>query len=249
MNPELLERYSRNLVLPEIGGLGQKRLSQSRVLIIGAGGLGGPALLYLAASGIGRLGVVDFDTVSLSNLQRQVLFDINDIGKLKVKSAQLKLNSLNPNIEIVTYPFKLSEKNIKELFIDYDLILDGTDNYSTRYLINRQCFKQNKPLLFGAVSQWDGQISFYDPKKKSACFECLFPVSENVDLESNCSSNGVLGPLVGVIGALMATEAIKFISGVGNSLTNEIMLYDALSGQMRRYKTQLRTKCKVCGIS
>ena len=193
--------------------------------------------------------MVDFDTVSLSNLQRQVLFDTNDIGKLKVRSAQLKLNLLNPNTDIVIYPFKLSEKNIEELLSDYDLILDGTDNFSTRYLINRYCFKQKKPLLFAAVSQWDGQISFYDPKKKSACFECLFPVSENVDLEANCSSNGVLGPLVGVIGTLMAIEAIKFISSVGKSLTNEIMLYDALSGQMRRYKTELRTKCKVCGLS
>ena len=233
MNPMLLERYSSNIILREIGGIGQKRLSQSNILIIGAGGLGTPSLQYLTASGVGTIGVVDFDTVSLSNLQRQVIFGVEDIGKFKVESAKSKLKELNPNTQVVAYPFKLSDDNVEETFSNYDLILDGTDNYSTRYLVNRCCFKLKKPLIFGAISQWDGQISMYDPCKPSACYEC--------------SNKGVLGPLVGIVGSLMAAEAIKFITHAGSPLTNEIIVFDALNGLMRRYKTCSRPKCKVCG--
>lgn len=247
MDSDLLERYSRNIILREIGGLGQKRLSQSKILIIGAGGLGVPILMYLTASGIGKIGLVDYDTVSLSNLQRQVLFGAVDIGKLKVDVAEIKLKSLNPNTKIISYPFKLSEKNIEKTFIDYDLILDGTDNFQTRYLINQYCFKQKKPLLFGAISQWDGQVSLYSPNDRTACFECLFPESNNFNFPGSCSENGVLGPLVGIIGSFMAGEAIKFVTRAGRSLKNELMLYDALSGHMKRYKTEPRIDCKVCG--
>ena len=249
MDPELLERYSRNIILREIGGIGQKRLLQSRVLIVGAGGLGNPSLMYLTASGVGKIGVVDFDFVSLSNLQRQILFGVEDIDNLKVISAQKRLNLLNPNTEIVTYPLELSDNNIENIITDYDLILDGTDNYSTRYLVNKFCFKQKKPLLFGAVSQWDGQISLYDPNKVSACYECLFPADKNFRSKDDCSENGVLGPLVGVVGALMAAEAIKFLTHSGKPLVNEIILYEGLSGQMRRYKTKTRLNCKICGVS
>ena len=244
MDSKLLERYSRNIILREIGGLGQKRLLQS---IIGAGGLGAPSLMYLTASGVGEIGVVDYDRVTLSNLQRQVLFGDDDIGNLKIDSAKIKLNLLNPNTKIVTYPYKLSEKNIEETFINYDLILDGTDNFQTRYLINKYCFKLKKPLLFGAISQWDGQVSLFIPNEKTPCFECLFPESNSFNLEESCSENGVLGPLVGIIGSLMAAEAIKFVTGAGNLLKNEIILFDALSGHMQRYKTRSRNDCKVCG--
>lgn len=249
MNENSLERYSRNLTLPEIGGLGQKRISRSKILIVGAGGLGAPMLSYLTASGVGKIGVIDFDSVSLSNLQRQVLYGVNDIGNLKVDSAQSRLKDLNSNTEIIKYPFELSEANAEETVVNYDLVLDGSDNYSTRYLVNKNCVKLYKPLLFGAVSQWDGQISFYDPSKSSACYECIFPQVNNIDLETNCSNSGVLGPLVGIIGALMAAEAIKFITNSGNSLANELILYDSLSGQMRRYKTNSRVNCQTCGTN
>ena len=248
MESDFLERYSRNIILREIGGMGQKRLSLSKVLIIGAGGLGTPAMTYLVASGVGKLGIVDYDTVSLSNLQRQVLFGVKDIGKFKVDVAKLQLSSLNPNTEIVTYRDELSKDNIETVFNGYDLILDGTDNYPTRYLINSYCFKKEKPLLFGAISQWDGQVGLYDPKRRSACFECLFPEQNNSQVEMNCSENGVFGPLVGIIGALMAAEAVKFITRAGRTLTNELILYDALSGQMRRYQSQFRLNCKVCSL-
>ncbi len=248
MDSEFLERFSRNIILREIGGIGQKKLSQSKVLIVGAGGLGTPALLYLTASGVGKIGLVDFDIVSLSNLQRQVLFGVEDLGKLKVDVVKLKLSSLNPHAEIVGYPFKLLENNIAKILVDYDLVLDGTDNFETRYLINKCCFQQKKPLLFGATNQWDGQLSLFNPVDRSACFECLFPEEENLVTETSCSENGVLGPLVGIIGALMAAEAIKFITHSGSSLANELILYEALSGQMRRYKTKPRQDCKVCGI-
>ncbi len=247
MNIELLERYSRNIILPEIGGMGQQRLSSSKVLIVGAGGLGIPAMMYLTASGVGKIGMVDHDTIAVSNLQRQILFGESDVGKLKVEVAKVQLHSLNPNIEIVTYPYKLLKDNIEKTLGDYDLVLDGTDNYVTRYLINHHCFKLKKPLLFGAISQWDGQVGLYDPRGTSPCFECLFPEKVSLQSEDNCSQNGVLGPLVGVIGSLMATEAIKFFTHAGKILTNELILYEALAGNMRRYKTKVRKDCKVCG--
>lgn len=247
MDTEFLERYSRNIILREIGGIGQQRLLSSKVLIVGTGGLGIPAMMYLTASGVGKIGLVDHDIVGISNLQRQVLFAESDVGKLKVEVAKMRLNSLNPNIDVVTYPQKLSIHNVEFFLSDYDLVLDGTDNYETRYLINYYCFKLKKPLLFGAISQWDGQVGLYDPRQRCACFECLFPEKANLEIEDNCSRNGVLGPLVGVIGSLMATEAIKFFTCAGKNLTNELILYDALSGHMRRYKTQVRKNCKVCG--
>lgn len=248
MKVENFERYSRNIILPEIGGIGQKRLTRSSILIIGAGGLGAPTLTYLTASGVGTIGVIDFDTVSLSNLQRQVLFGVSDIGKLKVDSVQCRLKDLNPNTEIIKYPFKLSENNAEEIFVNYDLVLDGSDNYPTRYIVNKYCVKLRKPLLYGAISQWDGQLSLYDPNTGSACYECIFPQESNVDLETNCSTIGVLGPLVGIIGGLMAAEAIKLITNAGSSLAKELILYDSLSGQMRRYKTRSRTDCKICSV-
>ena len=248
MKSELLERYSRNIMLREIGGQGQKRLLKARVLVIGVGGLGNSALMYLTTSGVGTIGIIDHDAISLSNLQRQVLFGVEDIGKLKVDVAKLALNSLNPDIEIVSYPHALTTKNADEIFNNYDLIMDGTDNFSTRYLTNKYCFKKKKPLLFGAISQWDGQVSLYHPQEVSPCFECLFPESDKLEFGENCSQNGVFGPLVGIVGTLMAAEAIKFIVGSGSSLTNHIILYDSLSGQMRRYKTEVRPNCKVCGV-
>lgn len=248
MNSSSLERYSRNIILPEIGGIGQKRLISSRILIIGAGGLGTPTLLYLAASGVGTIGIIDFDTVSLSNLQRQVMFGVKDIGKLKVDSAQARLEDLNPTTKIIKYPFALSENNAEEIFTTYDLVLDGSDNYQTRYLVNKYCVQLRRRLLFGAISQWDGQISLYDPDKGSACYECIFPEINNMGLETNCSNAGVLGPLVGIIGSLLAAEAIKLVTNAGNSLAAELIIYDSLAGQMRRYKTRSRVDCKICSV-
>jgi molybdopterin/thiamine biosynthesis adenylyltransferase len=248
MNSSNFERYSRNILLPEIGGIGQKRIARSKILIVGAGGLGAPTLTYLTASGIGEIGIIDFDTVTLSNLQRQVLFRVDDIGMLKVNSVESRLKDLNPNTKIIKYPFELTENNAEGIFENYNLILDGSDNFSTRYLVNKYCVRLQKPLLFGAINQWDGQISLYDPDKVSACYECIFPEINNIDLEVNCSNNGVLGPLVGIIGSLMAAEAIKIITNAGSSLAGELILYDSLVGQMRRYKTCPRSDCKICSI-
>ena len=205
--------------------------------------------MYLTASGVGCIGIIDFDHVSLSNLQRQILFGSEDIGKLKVNSAKVRLNALNPNTEIFTYSFELTDKNAEQIFKKYDFVVDGSDNYQTRYLTNRYCVKLNKLLLFGAVNQWDGQLSLYNPSNRSACYECIFPEVDNKSRDTNCSSEGVLGPLVGIVGALMAAEAIKIVTNSGTSLANEIILYDSLSGRMRRYRTHPRKECKICGTS
>jgi molybdopterin/thiamine biosynthesis adenylyltransferase len=247
MDSALLDRYSRNIILREIGGLGQKRLLASSVLIVGAGGLGCPILMYLAASGVGEIGVIDFDTVSLSNLQRQIIFSTDDIGNHKVDLVKSRLNQLNPNIKITPYTKLLSEDNAYEIIRKYDLIVDGSDNFSTRYLVNKVCFVSEKPLLSGAISQWDGQISLYNPNKGLACYECVFPEKSNTNSTLSCSENGVFGPLAGIVGALMAAEAMKFITRVDKVLEDEIILYDALCGVMRRYKTHARKDCNVCG--
>ena len=246
MESSMIQRYSRHIILPDIGGVGQRRLSASRVLVIGAGGLGSPILLYLAASGVGQIGVIDFDEVSLSNLQRQIIFMSSDVGKGKVETVEDKLRKLNPNTEVKGYAFALSENNVDHIIVNYDLVIDGSDNTKTRYLVNSSCFNLKKPLMSGGINQWDGYLSLHHSNEGLACYECLFPEAKNFTAHENCSHAGVFGPLAGVIGTLMASESIKYLTKAGKALLNEMILYDALTGTMRRIKMRRRNNCKIC---
>jgi molybdopterin/thiamine biosynthesis adenylyltransferase len=242
-----LDRYARHIVLREIGGPGQKRLKQARVLVIGAGGLGAPALIYLAAAGVGTIGVIDDDEVENSNLQRQVIHSIDSIGMPKVFSAQKALLAQNPDIVVRPYNRRLTEANAPELFAEYDLILDGTDNFDTRYLVNRIAVEAGKPLISGALSQWEGQISVFDPAHSGPCYQCIFPQAPADGLAPSCAEAGVIGPLPGVIGAMMAVEAVKVITQAGSVLRGELMIYDALYGETRKIGLKARSDCPICG--
>ncbi len=242
-----LERYARHIVLREVGGPGQKKLKQARVLVVGAGGLGAPALLYLAAGGVGTIGVIDDDLVENSNLQRQVIHRFDDIGMPKVQSAQKAMQRQNPDIEVRPYHRRLTQEIADELFADYDLILDGTDNFDTRYLINTVAAELGKPLISGALSQWEGQLSVFDPARGAPCYQCIFPQAPAPGLAPSCAEAGVIGPLPGVIGAMMALEAIKLITGAGTGLRGEMLIYDALYGETRKIGLKSRDDCPVCG--
>ena len=244
-----LDRYARHMMLREIGGAGQKRLKQAKVLVIGAGGLGSPALMYLAAAGVGTIGVVDDDAVDNSNLQRQVIHTDARIGQPKVHSAATAMTALNPWIEVRPYARRLDEDTAEALFAEYDLILDGTDNFATRYMVNRIAVKLGKPLIAAAMTQWEGQISVYDPANGGPCFQCVFPEAPAAGLVPSCAEAGVLGPLPGVIGSLMAAEAVKLITGAGETLRGRLMIYDALYADSRMMKTKSRADCPVCGTS
>ncbi|WP_372570792.1 HesA/MoeB/ThiF family protein [Ruegeria jejuensis] len=242
-----LERYARHIVLRELGGPGQKRLKQARVLVIGAGGLGAPVLQYLAAAGVGTIGVIDDDEVENANLQRQVIHRDADIGMPKVFSAQQAMEAQNPNVGVRPYHRRLTEEIAAELFADYDLILDGTDNFDTRYLANRMAVAQKKPLISGALSQWEGQISVFDPHFAGPCYQCIFPEAPAPGLAPSCSEAGVIGPLPGVIGSMMALEAIKVVTGAGAPLRGEMLIYDGLYGETRKIALKKREDCPICG--
>ena len=242
-----LNRYARHIVLREIGGPGQRKLKQAKVLVIGAGGLGAPALQYLAAAGVGTIGVIDDDDVENANLQRQVIHREGDIGLPKVFSAQKAMLAQNPHVEIRPYHRRLNEEIAEELFGEYDLILDGTDNFETRYLANRVAVKMGKPLISGALSQWEGQLSVFHPKAGGPCYQCIFPEAPAPGLAPSCSEAGVIGPLPGVIGSMMAVETIKQITGAGAVLRAEMMIYDGLYGETRKIRLSQRADCPVCG--
>ncbi|MFW2541305.1 HesA/MoeB/ThiF family protein [Primorskyibacter sp. 2E107] len=242
-----LDRYARHIVLRELGGPGQKKLKQARILVIGAGGLGSPALLYLAAAGVGRVGVIDDDVVDSGNLQRQVIHEDQDIGKPKVFSAQERMLAVNPFIDVRPYKRRLTEDVAADLIDDYDIVLDGTDNFETRYLANRVCVTQGKPLISGALSQWEGQVSVFDPGASGPCYQCIFPEAPAPGLAPSCAEAGVLGPLPGVVGSMMAVEAVKQVTGAGQVLRGEMLIYDALWGETRKIGLKARTDCPVCG--
>ncbi|MFN3936389.1 MAG: HesA/MoeB/ThiF family protein [Gemmobacter sp.] len=242
-----LSRYARHIVLREIGGAGQKRLKAARVLVVGAGGLGSPALMYLAAAGVGTVGVIDDDLVEGSNLQRQIVHADDRIGMPKVRSAAVALAALNPFIEVRPYQRRLDEAIAADLFEDYDLILDGTDNFDTRYLVNRVAAQQRKPLVAAAITQWEGQIGLYDPARGGPCFECVFPERPAPGLAPACAEAGVIAPLPGVLGAMMAVEAIKAITGAGTGLRGRLLIYDALHAETRTIATRPRPGCPACG--
>jgi len=244
---EELERYARHIVLREIGGSGQQRLKQARVLVVGAGGLGSPVLLYLAAAGVGTIAVVDDDTVSLSNLQRQVLHNGAVIGMAKVLSAKQALAAINPHVEVIALQNRLNAENAPALMAGYDLVLDGSDNFATRYLVNATCVALELPLISAAISQWEGQISLYHPASGAPCYACVFPAAPADGLAPSCAEAGVMGALPGVVGSMMAVEAIKFITGAGPVLKGEMLIYDALYGESRKLRVERRADCETCG--
>jgi len=247
MSDAELERYARHIVLREVGGQGQAKLRNARVLVVGAGGLGSPVLSYLAAAGVGTIGVVDDDTVSLSNLQRQVLFNEDQFNMPKVFAAQSSLAKLNPFISVLPYNRRLTVSDAQTLFADFDLIIDGTDNFATRQMVNTACIIQNKPLLSGAITQWEGQLSLFNDTPNTPCYACVFPTEPADGLDPDCASAGVMGALPGIIGSMMAAEAIKHITGAGKTLSSEMLIFDALYGDTRKVKIMKNPKCHVCG--
>jgi molybdopterin/thiamine biosynthesis adenylyltransferase len=235
------------MVLRELGGPGQKKLKEARVLVIGAGGLGAPVLQYLAAAGVGTIGVIDHDTVENTNLQRQVIHRDASIGMPKVFSAQKEMTAQNPYVTVLPYHRRLDTQIASELFAEYDLVLDGTDNFDTRYLVNDAAVTRGIPLVSGALSQWEGQLSVFDPARGAPCYRCVFDSAPAPELAPSCAEAGVLGPLPGVIGAMMAVEAIKLITGAGSPLRGQMLIYDALYGESRTITVKPRPGCATCG--
>ena len=240
------ERFEKQIILKKVGLVGQKKIKNAKVLIIGIGGLGCPLLNYLASSGVCNIGIVDFDKVELSNLNRQILFNTSDIGKFKVNQAKSKINKIYKRIKIKTYRIKISEKNIESIIKDYDIICDGTDNFNTRYLINDYCKKNKKVLISAAISKFDGQLFKFDFKKKVPCFRCFMPEYPNE--ENNCDTEGIFSPVAGILGSLQANEVLKTITGLQNDLNGNILVFDSLKMNMRKIKISKNSKClNKCG--
>jgi sulfur-carrier protein adenylyltransferase/sulfurtransferase len=241
-----IKRYSRHLIMPEVGVDGQRRLKAGRVLCIGAGGLGSPAAMYLAAAGIGTLGLVDYDVVDFSNLQRQIIHGTPDVGRSKLASAKDRLHAINPHVDIQTYETALSSENALQLFEPYDVILDGTDNFPTRYLTNDACVLLGKPNAYGSIFRFEGQASVF-ATKNGPCYRCLYPEPPPPGLVPSCAEGGVLGVLPGIIGVIQATEAVKLIAGIGEPLIGRFLIYDALRMHFRELKLRKDPDCPVCG--
>ncbi len=241
-----VKRYSRHLIIPDVGMAGQKRLKNAKVLVVGAGGLGSPALLYLAAAGVGTLGVVDFDTVDESNLQRQIIHGVSDVGRSKAESARDAIAEVNPYVQVVLHQTRLDSGNVMQIFEPYDLIIDGTDNFATRYLVNDAAVLLHKPYVWGSIYRFDGQASVfwadYGP-----CYRCLYPEPPPPGMVPSCAEGGVLGVLCASIGSIQVNEAIKLITGIGDSLTGRLMIYDALEMSYRTVRVNKDPDCAVCG--
>ncbi len=247
LSPTEIARYARHIVLREIGGPGQLKLQAANVLVIGAGGLGSPALMYLAAAGIGTLGIVDDDIVALSNLQRQIIHATESVGQTKTASAKSTLAHINPLVHAILHTTRINAANAAEIVASYDLILDGSDNFDTRYLVNATCVALKKPLIAAAISQWEGQIGLYHPATGGPCYACIFPNRPEPGMVPTCAEAGVMGALPGVIGAMMAGEAIKHITGAGQTLQGSLLIYDALWGESRKLRVEADAGCRVCG--
>lgn len=248
LSDDELDRYARHLVLREVGGVGQARLKAASVLVIGAGGLGSPLILYLAAAGVGRVGVVDFDTVSLSNLQRQIAHRTEDVGLAKTASAARAANAINPHAHIVRHDVRLSRDNALELFGAYDLVADGSDNFATRFLVNDAAFFAKRTLVSAAVSEFDGQLATYKPYAGDhPCYRCLFSAPPPPGSVPSCSEAGVLGAAAGVMGTLQALEVLKEILGIGGSMAGRLLIYDALGGRFRDVRVRRDPACPLCG--
>lgn len=239
-------RYSRHLIMPEVGMNGQLKLKKAKVLCIGAGGLGSPLALYLAAAGVGKLGIVDFDVVDFTNLQRQIIHDTNDVGRPKLHSARETLADINPYVEVETYETRLTSENALEIFKDYDIVADGTDNFPTRYLVNDACVLLGKPNVYGSIFRFEGQATvFY--AKEGPCYRCLYPEPPPPGLVPSCAEGGVLGVLPGIVGCFQALQTIKLLLGVGEPLIGRLLLFDALNMKFRELKLHKNPECPICG--
>jgi adenylyltransferase/sulfurtransferase len=241
-----VRRYSRHLIIPDVAMAGQQRLMNAKVLCVGAGGLGSPALMYLAAAGVGTLGIVEFDTVDESNLQRQIIHGQSDIGKSKAISAKEKIAEINPNVNVVVHELRLDTDNVMEIFSQYDLIVDGTDNFATRYLVNDACVLLKMPYVWGSIYRFDGQASVFWAEY-GPCYRCLYPEPPPPGMVPSCAEGGVLGVLCASIGSIQTTEAIKLIAGIGEPLIGQLMIYDALEMSYRKIKVRKDPKCPLCG--
>ncbi len=246
LTPEETQRYSRHLMLPEVGTEGQEKLKNSSVLCIGAGGLGSPMALYLAAAGVGRLGLIDFDVVEFSNLQRQIIHFTSDVGRPKLTSAREKLEAINPNVSVEAHEFRLSSENALDLFWNYDVVADGTDNFPTRYLVNDACILTGKPNVYGSIFRFEGQASVFGVPG-GPCYRCLYPEPPPPGLVPSCAEGGVLGVLPGMVGTVQATEVIKLLLGIGQTLVGRLLLFDALELNFREVKLRADPACPICG--
>lgn len=248
LSPEQRRRYSRHLLIPEIGEQGQQKLLDARVLLIGAGGLGSPAGLYLAAAGVGTIGIIDDDDVDESNLQRQVLHTTDRVGMPKAESAKVAIEAINPDVEVVTHEVRLTKENALQIFAGYDVIIDGSDNFSTRYIVNDACVILGKPQVHGSIFRFDGQVTVFDMRDAAnPCYRCLFPEPPPPELAPNCAEAGVLGVLPGTVGMIQATEAAKLILGIGESLVGRLLMYDALGMTFRTLTIRKDAACPMCG--
>ncbi|MEM1948752.1 MAG: molybdopterin-synthase adenylyltransferase MoeB [Candidatus Caldarchaeum sp.] len=243
---EEIRRYGRHLIIPEVGLAGQKKLKAARVLVVGAGGLGSPISLYLAAAGVGHIGIVDFDVVDESNLQRQIIYTTKDVKKPKLQAAKERLTAMNPYIEVETYETRLTSENALDIIKNYDIVVDGTDNFPTRYLVNDACALLGKPNVYGSIFRFDGQVSVFDARR-GPCYRCLYPEPPPPGLVPSCAEGGVLGVLPGVVGALQAMETIKLIVGIGDPLIGRLLLFDGLHMSFTELKVRKDPNCKLCG--
>jgi adenylyltransferase/sulfurtransferase len=241
-----VRRYSRHLIIPDVAMAGQQRLMNAKVLCVGAGGLGSPALMYLAAAGVGTIGIVEFDTVDESNLQRQIIHGQSDIGKSKAQSAKAKISEISPNVNVITHETRLDNSNVKEIFSQYDIIVDGTDNFATRYLVNDACVILKKPYVWGSIYRFDGQASVFWAEY-GPCYRCLYPEPPPPGMVPSCAEGGVLGVLCATIGSIQTTEAIKVITGIGEPMIGSLMIYDALDMTFRKIKVRKDPNCPLCG--
>lgn len=248
LSQQELLRYARHLVMPEVTAEGQQKLKQARVLCVGAGGLGSPVSLYLAAAGVGTLGLVEFDEVDLSNIQRQILYSTADVGRPKIDAAQERISALNTEINVVPHAFRLSSENVMEVVANYDIVVDGSDNFPTRYLVNDACVLSGKPNVYGSIFRFEGQVAVFDAQR-GPCYRCLFPEPPPAGAVPSCAEGGVLGVLPGIIGSLQALETIKLILGKGESLVGKLVLFDALNFDWQKVRISKDPDCAVCGAT
>ncbi len=244
---EQIKRYSRHIILSEVGGKGQQKILDAKVFLVGAGGLGSPVGYYLAAAGVGTIGIVDMDIVEVSNLQRQILHSNDDIGRPKVESAKETMTKMNPDITVKTYNERITSANALDILSEYDIIVDGCDNFPTRYLVNDACVMLKKPIVHGSVFQFEGQATVFDPSQDAPCYRCLYPEPPPPGMAPSCQEAGVLGVIPGLIGLVQATETLKLILGKGKPLTGRLMIYDALEGEFKTMKLQRDPQCPICG--
>ena len=247
--PEQVQRYARHLILPEVGGAGQRKLLNTSVLLLGAGGLGSPAAMYLAAAGVGRIGILDFDVVDASNLQRQLLHGTDDLGRPKVESAADTIRSLNRDVDVVQHAIHVSSENALDVFRPYDVIVDGTDNFPTRYLANDAAYFLERPLVHGAIYRFEGQMTMFDAARGTGCYRCLFPVPPPPGAVPSCAEAGVFGVLPGIIGSMMAFETIKHVLGIGRGMIGKLLIFEGIDMEFRKVNLRRNAKCPLCGDS